>query len=73
MLKSLGQDTRNATENLQTLVEVRGDETISEAEVAMIQRLHHRHSQITRLFEQIKAGVEQALQAGQEQQDGDGR
>ena len=49
------------------------DETISEAEVAMIQRLHHRHSQITRLFEQIKAGVEQALQAGQEQQDGDGR
>ncbi|MCK5941124.1 MAG: hypothetical protein KAI24_04065 [Planctomycetes bacterium] len=76
MLKQLGQDTREATENLKTLVEVRGDETISEAEVAMIQRLAHRHNEITKLFVQIKAGVEEALnamQGGEEEQQGSGR
>ena len=44
MLKQLGTDTREATDNLKTLVEVRGDETISESEAALIQRLAHRHS-----------------------------
>ncbi|MEC7725944.1 MAG: hypothetical protein VYD05_10555, partial [Planctomycetota bacterium] len=76
MLKQLGTDTREATDNLKTLVEVRGDETISESEVALIQRLAHRHSEITKLFEQIKAGVEEALgamQGGEEAQGGSGR
>ena len=76
MLKQLGTDTREATDNLKTLVEVRGDETISESEVALIQRLAHRHNEITKLFEQIKAGVEEALgamQGGEEGQEGSGR
>ena len=76
MLKQLGTDTREATDNLKTLVEVRGDETISESEVALIQRLAHRHNEITKLFQQIKAGVEEALgamQGGEEQGDGSGR
>jgi len=76
MLKQLGVDTREATDNLKTLIEVRGDETISEAEVAMIQRLAHRHNEITKLFQQIKAGVEEALDAmGGEQgeEEGSGR
>ena len=70
MLKSLGGDTKEAMENLKVLVEVRGDESISEAEVAMIQRLAHRHNEITKLFEQIKTGVEAALNAGGEEEEG---
>jgi hypothetical protein len=66
MLKELGNDTRRASENLRTLIEVRRDETITEAEVAMIERLAHRHSEITRLFQQIKQGIEQAMQQMQE-------
>ena len=76
MLKQLGTDTRDATDNLKTLVEVRGDENISEAEVALIQRLAHRHNEITKLFQQIKAGVEEALgamQGGEGEGDGSGR
>lgn len=75
MLKQLGVDTRRATDDLRTLVEVRGDETVSEAEVAMIQRLAHRHGEITKLFQQIKAGVEEALQQmqGNDQEGGTGR
>lgn len=76
MLKSLGGDTKEAMQNLKMLVEVRGDESISEAEVAMIQRLAHRHNEITKLFEQIKAGVEEAMNAqggGEEEEGGSGR
>ena len=71
MLKQLGTDTRQATDNLKTLVEVRGEDTISESEVALIQRLAHRHNEITKLFQQIKAGVEEALGAMQGEQGGD--
>jgi hypothetical protein len=76
MLKQLGIDTRRATDDLRALVEARGDETISETEVALIQRLGHRHGEITKLFQQIKAGIEQALQqmqGGDEEQEGRGR
>ena len=71
MLKQLGTDTRQATDNLKTLVEVRGEDTISESEVALIQRLAHRHNEITKLFQQIKAGVEEALGAMQGEQGGE--
>ena len=71
MLKQLGTDTRQATDNLKTLVEVRGEDTISESEVALIQRLAHRHNEITKLFQQIKAGVEEALGAMQGEQSGE--
>lgn len=73
MLKSLGGDTKEAMQNLTMLVEVRGDEAISEAEVSMIQRLAHRHNEITKLFVQIKAGVEEAMNAqggGDEEEEG---
>lgn len=69
MLKKLGVDTRRATDNLRALVEARGDDTITEAEVALIQRLAHRHGEITKLFQQIKQNVEQTLQAMQGQDD----
>lgn len=71
MLKQLGTDTRQATDNLKTLVEVRGEDTISESEVALIQRLAHRHNEITKLFQQIKAGVEEALGAMEGEQSGE--
>jgi hypothetical protein len=68
MLKQLELDTRRATDDLRTLVELRGGDTISEAEVALVERLAHRHAEVTKLFAQIKAGVEEALQAMQGQQ-----
>ncbi|MBL8730728.1 MAG: hypothetical protein JNM25_20080 [Planctomycetes bacterium] len=71
MLKKLGTDTRRATDNLRALVDARGDDTITEAEVALIQRLSHRHGEITKLFQQIKQGIEQAMQAMQEQNQDD--
>jgi hypothetical protein len=76
MLKNLDIDTKDAADNLRTFVEVRSDETISDAEVAMIQRLAHRHNEITKLFAQIKAGVEEAMSqmgGGEEEEGGSGR
>lgn len=67
MLKTLELDTRKATSDLKTLIDLRNDESISEAEVALVERLAHRHADVTRLFQQIKAGVEQAMQAMQPQ------
>jgi hypothetical protein len=68
MLKQLGVDTRKATDDLRTLVEARGDMNISDAETALIERLAHRHGEITKLFQQIKAGVEETMQQMQQQE-----
>jgi hypothetical protein len=75
MLKRLGIDRRRAADDLRSLVEARGDEAISNAEVELIERLAHSHSEISKLFAQIKAGVEEALQAmqgGGEEEDQNG-
>lgn len=68
MLKQLGIDTRRANDNLRVLVEARGDDAPTEAETSMIERLAHRHGEITRLFQQIKAGVESAMKSMQDQE-----
>jgi plectin len=70
MLKRLQQDTGRATRDLHTLVESRGDELVSEAEVELVERLAHRHTEITRLFQQIKAGVEETMKAMENMQGG---
>ena len=57
--------------DLDVLISSRGDESISESEAALVERLAHRHSDITKLFLQIKAAVEETMQAMQEQQGGD--
>ena len=62
MLKTLEQDTRRATDNLRTLLELRSGDDITEAEASLVERLAHRHAEVTKLFEQIKAGVEETLQ-----------
>ncbi|MGE3172768.1 MAG: hypothetical protein AB7O97_09080 [Planctomycetota bacterium] len=66
MLKQLEQDTRRATEDLQTLLELRSGDGVTGAEAALVERLLHRHAEVTKLFQQIKAGVEEALQAMQQ-------
>lgn len=67
MLKRLGTDARRTADNLQRLIEARGDETVTDAEVALIERLGHRHAEVTRLFQQIRSGIEEMLQAMQDQ------
>jgi len=69
MLKQLGTDTRRANDNLRTLVESRGEAPVTDAETAMIERLAHRHSEITKLFQQIKQGVEQSMQQMQNEEE----
>ncbi|MCA8949857.1 MAG: hypothetical protein KDE27_10170 [Planctomycetes bacterium] len=71
MLKTLLHDTDRANNDLDVLISSRGDESISESEAALVERLAHRHSDITKLFLQIKAAVEETMQAMQEQQGGD--
>ena len=39
--------------------------SISEAEVAVVERLSHRHAEISKLFLQIKAGIDETLEAMQ--------
>ncbi|MCC7065191.1 MAG: hypothetical protein IT456_20450 [Planctomycetes bacterium] len=63
MLKRLQQDTGRATEDQRVLIESRGDETITETEVALVERLSHRHAEISKIFAQIKAGIEETLGA----------
>jgi DNA repair exonuclease SbcCD ATPase subunit len=65
MLKRLGIDRRRAADDLRSLVEARGDDAISNAEVELIERLAHSHTEISKLFAQIKAGVEEALKGMQ--------
>jgi len=76
MLKKLEQDTRRATLELRTLLELRSGDDVTDAEVALLERLAHRHGEITNLFGQIKAGVEetmQAMDADNEESDDGGR
>jgi hypothetical protein len=72
MLKRLGTDARRTADNLQRLIEARGDETVTDAEVALIERLGHRHAEVTRLFQQIRSGIEEMLQAMQNQEGEEG-
>lgn len=62
MLKQLGIDTRRSADDLRAVVEARGEDVVSPTEVALIERLGHRHGEITKLFQQIKQGVEEAMQ-----------
>jgi hypothetical protein len=61
MLKQLELDTRRATDQLKTLLDLRSADDITQAEAALIERLAHRHAEISSLFRQIKQGVEDAL------------
>ena len=65
MLKQLEEDTRNATDRLRRLLELRGGDDITQAEVSLIERLAHRHAEVSTLFQQIKQGVEEAMQQGE--------
>jgi hypothetical protein len=69
LLKTLEADTRRATSDLQVLLSLRSGDDIQAAEAALVERLAHRHSEVTKMFQQIKAGVESALSAMQGSQD----
>jgi signal recognition particle GTPase len=66
MLKQLESDTRRSTEDLETLVSLRQGDDASVAEAALVERLLHRHAEITKLFEAIKQGVEETMQSMQQ-------
>lgn len=70
MLKQLEKDTATSSQDLQTLISLREGDDVSQAELALVERLMHRHAEITKLFQQIKQGVEQTME-GMQQQDGE--
>jgi hypothetical protein len=72
LLKTLESDTRRATDELQTLMSLRNGDEIGTAEVALVERLAARHAEVTKMFQQIKSGLEEALKAMQGQDDQQG-
>ncbi|MEZ5963496.1 MAG: hypothetical protein R3F56_06590 [Planctomycetota bacterium] len=71
MLKRLEQDVLRRLESLQQLVKAAGADGVSETEFALIERLGHRHTAITRTFLQLKDKIEAAMQAQDQQQGAD--
>lgn len=59
------------TQRLEQLLTAAGADAITETETALIERLGHRHSQITQIFLKMKAMIEEAL-AGPQNADADG-
>jgi len=66
MLKRLQLDVGRAANEHRALVEARSDEVITDAEVALVERLSHRHAEVTKLFAAIQAAVEETMQQGPE-------
>ncbi|MCA8973351.1 MAG: hypothetical protein KDC98_01450 [Planctomycetes bacterium] len=74
MLKTLLEDTGRATADLHLLVSAGSAESITATEGALVERLAHRHAEITKLFSAIKAAVEETMQQmDQDQGHGGGR
>ena len=61
MLKQLEEGARFETEKLRQLLELTGEEGITDVEVRLSERLANRHAAISNLFGQIKLQIEQAL------------
>ncbi len=70
MLKQLEQDTQRSSDDLRTLIELRAGDGVGAAEMALVERLMHRHSEVTKLFQKIKASVDEAMQAQPGHDDG---
>lgn len=60
MLKQMEQDMLRRTKLVERLIRARGDE-VSAVDLALLQRLGHRHNEITRIFEQLRAQMEEAM------------
>lgn len=71
MLKQMEQEMLERTQRLEQLLTAAGADAITETETALIERLGHRHSQITQIFLKMKAMIEEAL-AGPQNADADG-
>jgi hypothetical protein len=62
MLRQMEQDMLDRTRRIEQLLAAAGADGITATETALIERLGHRHTQITQIFLQIKTMIEQALQ-----------
>lgn len=62
MLRQMEQDMMERTEHMTTLVGSRGADGITDLETALMERMANRHHAVTRIFLQLKAQLEQAMQ-----------
>ena len=60
MLKQMEEDMLKRTQFMGKLITARGDD-VSEIDLALLERLAHRHNQITEIFLALKKQVEQAM------------
>lgn len=60
MLKQMEEDMLKRTRFMEKLISARGDD-VSEVDLALLERLTHRHNQITEIFLALKKQVEEAL------------
>ena len=74
MLKQMEEDMMRRTTFMERVIRVRGDD-ISDVDLALLQRLGHRHNEISRIFEQLREQMEAAMQQpdGQDEEPGAGK
>lgn len=68
MLKRLEQDILRRLDRMQQLVKSAGADGVSDTDLMLIERLGHRHAAITRTFLELKAQLEEAMQAQDQEQ-----
>ena len=72
MFKQMEENMLRRTKFMERVTRARGDE-VSDLDLALLQRLGHRHNEITRIFEQLRAQMEEAMKPPQDPEDQEGQ
>lgn len=62
MLKQMEEDLLGRTKQMQAVLETRGGDGITDLETTLVERLANRHHAVTRIFMELKAQLETAMQ-----------
>lgn len=66
MLRQMEEDMRTRTQQMQHLLDAAGADGVTEFDLALSERLAHQHAELTKIFQQIRAAIEQSMQQGAE-------
>ena len=65
MLRQMEEDMQVRTRQVERLIQAAGADGVTEFDLALAERLAHQHGALTGIFQQVKAAIEQAMQAGE--------
>ena len=65
MLKQMEEDMMSRTKFMEKLIEARGED-VSELDLALLERLAHRHNKVTEIFLALKKQIEDAMNPAQQ-------